>query len=127
MTLIETVIVAKIRQKFPELEIKSVHPASMKDILKIICCSDLFPHSDVMITADSSLKIEMIFENKLFEENVIKRVINRPEAKNETSYKLKRLFKMEIVDSKPKRKKWKNDDSVKVGSDTSNIFNSIRQ
>ena len=99
-----------MRELFPEIEVKNVHPASMKDILKIVCCSNLFEKADIRITSESPLKIEMIFENKDFGENLVKMVINRPEAKNETSYKLKRIFKMEIVDSKPKRKKWKKEE-----------------
>ena len=48
----------------------------------------------------------MIFKNTKFEESVIKTIVNRPEAKNETSYKLKKLFKMEVQE-KFARKRWK--------------------
>ena len=52
------------------------------------------------------LKCEMKFENKSFEEDLIKKLTLGEKAKNETSYKLKRVFKMEPdVEKGRKRRK----------------------
>jgi len=109
ITLLEKIAISKLKTSFPDEEWKDIHPMNMKDILKTICGEKPFgDDSQILVISDSLLKCEMKFENKSFEEDLIKKLTLGEKAKNETSYKLKRVFKME-PDVEKGRKRRKQD------------------
>ena len=52
MTLVEKVVVAKLKELLPDSIVKSVHSASTKEILKTVCCTNLFGDTEIKVTSD---------------------------------------------------------------------------